>query len=162
MARSSNSERAQRINAALELMKECDSMAKAAAKLAEQFAISRSQALSVCAQSSDHGQRGSSSRPEDSFHHQIVAGSNSKNSAVRKLYRQQFKRYSIPGTGGPSPWHSWAWLRAENLQPEESSWNIVLIGCQTRRSSKLINFLYLQRIGQRVATLRIEVNLRKV
>jgi hypothetical protein len=44
MARSSNIEHAQRINAALELMKECDSMAKAAAALAERFGISRSQA----------------------------------------------------------------------------------------------------------------------
>ena len=44
MARSSNTEQAQRINAALELMKECDSMAKAAAALAERFGISRSQA----------------------------------------------------------------------------------------------------------------------
>jgi hypothetical protein len=97
--------------------------------------------LPVCAQSSDHGQRGSSSGPEDSFYHQIVAGSNSKNSALRELYRQEFKRYSVPGTGGLSPWHSWAWVRAEDLQPEESSWNTVLIGCQTRKSSKLISFL---------------------
>ncbi len=44
MTRSSNTEHAQRINAALELMKECGSMAKAAAALAERFSISRSQA----------------------------------------------------------------------------------------------------------------------
>ena len=44
MARSFNSEHAQRINAALELMKEYNSMAKAAAALAERFSISRSQA----------------------------------------------------------------------------------------------------------------------
>jgi uncharacterized protein (DUF4415 family) len=44
MSRSSNSEHAQRINAALELMKEHNSMAMAAAALAERFTISRSQA----------------------------------------------------------------------------------------------------------------------
>jgi transposase-like protein len=44
MNRSSNSEQAQRINIALELMKEYNSMAKAAAALAARFGISRSQA----------------------------------------------------------------------------------------------------------------------
>jgi transposase-like protein len=44
MNRSSNSEQAQRMNIALELMKEYNSMAKAAAALAERFGISRSQA----------------------------------------------------------------------------------------------------------------------
>ena len=44
MTRSSNSEQAQRINTALEFLKEHDSMAKAAAALAERFDISRSQA----------------------------------------------------------------------------------------------------------------------
>jgi uncharacterized protein (DUF4415 family) len=44
MTRSSNTEHAQRLNAALELMKEYNSMAMAAAALAERFSISRSQA----------------------------------------------------------------------------------------------------------------------
>lgn len=44
MSRASNSEHAQRINAAVELMKECNSMAKTALVLAERLGISRSQA----------------------------------------------------------------------------------------------------------------------
>jgi hypothetical protein len=44
MTRSSASEHAQRINAALELVKEFDSPAKAAVMLADRFGISRSQA----------------------------------------------------------------------------------------------------------------------
>jgi hypothetical protein len=44
MVRSSNSEHAQRINAALELMKEFNSLAIVAGALAERFSISRSQA----------------------------------------------------------------------------------------------------------------------
>jgi hypothetical protein len=44
MTRSSAPEHAERINAALELLKECDSPAKAAAEMSVRFGISRSQA----------------------------------------------------------------------------------------------------------------------
>lgn len=43
MTRSSNAEQAQRINAALELLKEYDSTAKAVAMLSKRYGISRSQ-----------------------------------------------------------------------------------------------------------------------
>lgn len=109
--------------------------------------------LSVCAQSGDHGQRGSSSRPENSLHYQIVPGLNSKTSAIRRFHRQESKRNSGPGSGGLSPWNSWAWLGAGNLRPEESSWNTVLTVCRKGRSSKLISFLYLPGVGLRVVGL---------
>ncbi len=117
--------------------------------------------LSVCLQSTEHGQRGSGPRPEDPFYHQIIEGSNSKASEICKFHRQESKRNCDPGTGGLSPWNSWTRLIAGNLQPEESSWNTVLTGCQTGKSSKLISFLYLPGHGQRVVELRGERNLGK-
>ena len=118
--------------------------------------------LSVCAQSPGRGQRGSSSRPKNSLYHQIVAGLDSKTSAIRRFHRQESERNSDPGSGGLSPWNSWAWLRAGNLPPEESIWNTVLTVCRKGRSSKLISFLYLPGVGRRVVALTTARNQQGV
>lgn len=107
--------------------------------------------IPVCTQGTEHGQRGPGAGPEDSFHYQVVAGFNSKAPSIRKLYRQKFERNRYSSSGGLSPWHSRTRVRAGNLRPEESNWSTVPTVCRRRKSSKFISFLYLTRVGRRVA-----------
>lgn len=118
--------------------------------------------LPVCPQGAEYAQAGSHSRAEDSFHGQVIDGAYSKGSAVRRLYRQESERYRSSSAGGLSAWKSWTRLSATNLQPEESSWNSVLIVCRRRKSSKFIKFLFPARFGRRVWGVRAIRNQRKV
>ncbi len=114
------------------------------------FQYLQESSLSLCTQSTEHGGRSSGSRPEGSFHDQTIAGFDSKASAICEIYGQEFERNRGASTGDLSPWNSGTWLKAGNLQPGESSWNIVLIVCRGGKSSKPINFLFLAKHGQRV------------
>jgi hypothetical protein len=102
--------------------------------------------LPVCTQGPGHGQRGSGSRTEDSFHHQIITGFSSKAQAICKFYRQEFERNRDASSGDLSPWTQ---LRTGSPRPGESSWNTASIVCRRGKSSRLINSLFPAKHGQR-------------